>query len=105
MVDSWRVVGAVTQISMRHPVVASLVMQTYQSWNAHADETAKIVEQWQAAAPQATGMLDYAALVGQLVKDHPAITTLLAKTLGEWNGRIPEAIQCLTEFEAAMSAS
>jgi len=104
-VDYMEVMGALGGIAGRHPQTTSLLMQTYSLWNTHQDEAMAIYNEYQKAAPTATGALDQAGILMQLCAMHPTAAQLLIQTLSMWQSRIPDLTQVITEFQAAAVAA
>lgn len=100
-VDYMEVMGVLGGIAMRHPQSTSLLMQTFSLWNTHSDEVNKTWNEYQVAAAKATGPMDQAGIVLQLMAAHPNAEALLKQTFTMWQTRIPDLIQILDELQNA----
>lgn len=102
-VEYLEVMGALGSIAAKHPQSTSLAMQTYSLWNSKLDEAKKIYDQYLQASAQATGTLDKAGVLMQLLAMHPDVSKLLLQTIAMWQTRIPDLIDIITEFQEASS--
>ena len=100
-IDYMEVLGILGGLVARHPQSTSLILQTFNLWNGHADEVSKAWSEYQAAAAKASGPLDQGGIVLQLMALHPNAQALLKQTLTMWQTRIPDLIQILDELQSA----
>jgi hypothetical protein len=105
-VDYMEVLGVLGSLAAKHPQTTALLLQSYNLWNARADEINKITGEYQNAAAKAAGPLDQVAILMQLVALHPNVVGLLKQTLTMWQTRIPDLLDVIEELQsAAVSAA
>ena len=104
-IDYMEVMGVFGGLTARHPQTVSLILQTYNLWNNSSVELNKIYGEYNVAAAKATGPLDQAGIVMQLMAIHPSASALLKQTLTMWQTRIPDLLQIIDELQAASTAA
>lgn len=104
-IDYMEVMGTLGSIAARHPQTMSLAMQTYSMYSQYSDEISKMMDEYKRASAQATGKFDIAGILMQICAMHPNGAKVLLQIIAMWQGRIPDLIQIINEFQDASVAA
>jgi hypothetical protein len=96
-----QVIEMLGALTGRHPSIVALVMQTINLWKPHQDEAVKIYGEYLQSSAKATGTMDTAGIVLELLALHPTLAPLLTHTLTMWQSHVVELCEAITEIQSA----
>jgi hypothetical protein len=104
-VDYMEVMGVVGSVAAKHPQTTALGMQTKSLWEENRERLTNAYNKFNSTKTPESGMLDHIGILMQIAANDPRITQNLIRILSMWQGRIPDLIQILTEFQASSEAA